>query len=82
MNKRLREKPWYNNAVALCIAVILFVLLTHWGGVRESVGTFFRYFSPVILGAIIAYIVNPLAGLYGRTLFCWIKKLFKHARLH
>ena len=74
MNKRLREKPWYNNAVALCIAVILFVLLTHWGGVRESVGTFFRYFSPVILGAIIAYIVNPLAGLYGRTLFCWIKK--------
>ena len=74
MNKRLREKPWYNNAVALCIAVILFVLLTHWGNVRESVGTFFRYFSPVILGAIIAYIVNPLAGLYGRTLFCWIKK--------
>ena len=74
MNKRLREKPRYNNAVALCIAVILFVLLTHWGGVRESVGTFFRYFSPVILGAIIAYIVNPLAGLYGRTLFCWIKK--------
>jgi len=74
MNKRLREKPWYNNAVALCIAVTLFVLLTHWGGVRESVGTFFRYFSPVILGAIIAYIVNPLAGLYGRTLFCWIKK--------
>ena len=74
MNKRLREKPWYNNAVALCIAVTLFVLLTHWGGVRESAGTFFRYFSPVILGAIIAYIVNPLAGLYGRTLFCWIKK--------
>ena len=74
MNKRLREKPWYNNAVALCIAVILYVLLTHWGGVRKSVGTFFRYFSPVILGAIIAYIVNPLAGLYGRTLFCWIKK--------
>lgn len=74
MNKRLREKPWYNNAVALCIAVILYVLLTHWGGVREDVGTFFHYFSPVILGAIIAYIVNPLAGLYGRTLFCWIKK--------
>ena len=74
MNKRLREKPWYNNAVALCVAVVLFVLLTHWSNVREDVGTFFHYFSPVILGAIIAYIVNPLAGLYGRTLFCWIKK--------
>ncbi len=74
MNRRLREKPWYNNAVALCIAVVLYVLLTHWSGVRESVRTFLRYFSPVILGAIIAYIVNPLAGLYGRTLFRRIKK--------
>ena len=74
MNRRLREKPWYNHAVALCIAVLLYVLLTHWSGFRESVHTFFRYFSPVILGAIIAYIVNPLAGLYGQSLFRRIKK--------
>ena len=81
MNKRLREKPWYNHAVALCIAVILYVLLTHWTGFREGVHTFFRYFSPVILGAIIAYIVNPLAGLYGRTLFRRVRKEKVHAFL-
>ena len=74
MNKRLREKPWYNNAVSLCVAVVLYVLLTHWAGFREGIGTFFRYFSTVIIGAIIAYIVNPLSLLYGRTLFRWIKK--------
>ena len=74
MNKRLREKPWYNNAVSLCIAVVLYVLLTHWDGFWTRVSTFFRYFSPVILGAIIAYIVAPLAGLLGRTLFSRVKK--------
>ena len=53
--KRIREKPWYNHAVALSIAVVLYVLLTNWGSVREGIGDFFRYFSPVIWGAIIAY---------------------------
>ena len=72
--KSIKNKPWYNTAIALCIAVILYVLLTHWGSVREGLHTFIRYFSPVILGAIIAYIVNPLSGFYGRTLFRWIKK--------
>ena len=72
--RNIKEKPWYNNTVSLCIAVLLYVALTHWSGVRAGVGRFFRYFSPVILGAIIAYIVNPLSMLYGRTLFRWIKK--------
>ena len=72
--KRIREKPWYNHAVALSIAVVLYVLLTNWGSVREGIGDFFRYFSPVIYGCIIAYIVSPLAHLYGQTLFGRIKK--------
>ena len=72
--KSIREKPWYNQAVSLCIAVILYVVLTHWGGFWQAVRTFFRYFSPVILGAIIAYIVNPLSGLYARILFGRMKK--------
>ena len=74
MKSKLKDKPWYNNAVSLCVAVILYVALTHWSDVRGAVGTFFRYFSPVIGGAIIAYIVNPLSRFYGQTLFRGIKK--------
>ena len=59
--KRLKDKPWYTLAVALCLAVILFVLLTHWNGFWGRVKTFLGCFSPVILGAVIAYIVNPLS---------------------
>ena len=71
---KIKEKPWYNQAVALSVAVILYVVLTNWAQVREGLGAFFRYFSPVIYGAIIAYIVSPLAQLFSRTLFCWMKK--------
>ena len=72
--RNIKEKAWYNNAVALCIAVVLYVVLTNWTDVRTAIGTFVRYFSPVILGVIIAYIVSPLSQLYGRTLFRWVKK--------
>jgi len=72
--RSIKEKPWYNNAVALSIAVILYVLLTHWGVFRNSVSTFLHYFSPVILGAIIAYIVNPLSRFFGWALFRRVKR--------
>ena len=72
--KNIKQKPWYNQAVALCLAVALYVLLTHWAGFWGAVGAFVRNFSTVILGVVIAYVVSPLASLYGRTVFRWIKK--------
>ena len=72
--KRLKEKPWFNYAIAACIAVILYVILTHLPGVREGIGTFLGYFRPVILGCVIAYLINPLSKLYERSIFCRIKK--------
>ena len=71
--KRLKEKPWFNYAVAACIAVILYAVLTHLPGVREGVGTFLGYFRPVILGCVIAYLINPLSKLYERSVFRRVK---------
>ena len=72
--KRLKEKPWFNYAVALCIAVILYVVLTHLPGLREGLRTFLGYFKTVILGAVIAYLINPLSRLYSRSIFRGVKK--------
>ncbi len=71
--KKLRQKPWYPHAVAICIGVVLYVLLMRWGDFRKSIGSFVGYFSPVFLGCILAYIINPLARLYER-IFRRIKK--------
>lgn len=68
-NKRIKSKSWYPYTIALCTAVLLFVLLTHFADIRAGIGTFFGYFMPVIGGCAIAYLINPLANFYKRTVF-------------
>lgn len=71
---KLRDRKWYPYAVAACIAVLLYVLLIRLPDVRKGIGKFIGYFRPVILGCVIAYIVNPLATLLSETMFRFIKK--------
>ena len=70
----LKEAPWYPNAVVACIAVILYVFLTKFDIVWMAVRTFVGFFSPVIIGCVIAYIVNPLAKFFMKKVFFKIKK--------
>ena len=71
--KRFRKAPWYPTAAALCVAVTLYVLLTRFPGIWASFREFLGHFRPVVIGCVIAYIVNPLSGLFER-LFRGIKK--------
>ena len=75
MNKLSQKlKEWLPLALALCAAVVVYVVLTHlssiWGGIRS----FFRFFTPVFIGAVIAYVVNPLANLFRNRVFRGVKK--------
>ena len=75
MNKnKFRNKKWYNNAVAILIGVVGYVVLTHLGPISEAVGTFVGFFKPVILGCVVAYLVNPLAELIQRELLKGVKR--------
>ena len=74
MRNRFRKKGWYNNAVAILIGVIGYVALTHLGTINESVSTFLGYLKPIILGCVIAYIVNPLASVLNRKVLNGIKR--------
>ncbi len=69
----LKDKTWYPYAAAGCIVVVLYVLLTQLPAVWGAIKTFFGYFRPVILGCVIAYLVNPLARLIRRSVFRWIR---------
>lgn len=73
MKKNLREKEWYPYTVTACIGVALYVGLTNLGAVTGALKTFFGYFEALILGGVLAYMMNPLALLYQR-------KLFRHVR--
>ena len=75
MNKnKFRNKKWYNNAVAILIGVVGYVVLTHLGPIGEALSTFLGFFKPVIFGCVIAYLVNPLAELLQREVFRGVKR--------
>ena len=70
---KLSEHKWYNGAVIVCIGVAFFVLLWNFGTVLATLRTFLGYFRPVILGAVIAYIMNPLAKIFHYRVFRRLK---------
>ena len=74
MLKKFQSKRWYPYAVALCIAVVLYVVLVHLPAVIDGLQTFGRFFNTVVIGCIVAYLMNPLAKLYERKLFKNLKK--------
>ena len=74
MRHNFREAKWYPMAIAACIAVLFYVLLTHFKPIQMALRTFAGYFRPVILGCVIAYIINPLSNLIGQKILKGIKK--------
>ncbi len=72
--RRLKDAPWYPNAVAFSIGVLVFMVLWRIDDLWAMLMKFIGFFKPVILGCIIAYIVNPLSNWFERGLFKKIKK--------
>ena len=74
MRGKLRDQKWYPYTVAACIAVAVYVALTHLTTVFDVVATFLGFFSAPLLGCVIAYLLNPLAMFFQRRVFKSMKK--------
>lgn len=68
-NKNQLNTPWVAYTIATCSAVILYVLLTHLGVIGRGLRGLGTFFSPIVLAAIIAYILNPLVGVFEKYVF-------------
>ncbi|MBQ8959994.1 MAG: AI-2E family transporter [Ruminococcus sp.] len=72
--KELIHKRWFATALGGCITVAFYLLISNivdiWQGFTQILG----YFSTVMGGCALAYMMNPLAKLYERTLFRRIRK--------
>lgn len=55
------KKPWQGLAAALCSAVLLYLVLSHFNVVWGGLGKAFTWISPAVTGVIMAYIFNPFA---------------------
>ena len=53
-----RNTRWGAYTFAALSAVLFFVVLEHIGGILSGLGRFIGFFSPVLYGLIIAYILD------------------------
>ncbi|MEE1115079.1 MAG: AI-2E family transporter [Eubacterium sp.] len=63
-NKNFFKGTWRDYALAACIAVLFYVLLTHLNIIYSGLKEIFRILIPILLGLVIAYVMNPLVGFF------------------
>jgi len=63
------DKKWQVYALAGCVCVLFYVILTHLGPIASSIGYILGILRPVFIGVAGAYIANPLALFLRKTLF-------------
>lgn len=75
INRSMFEnKRWVDLTIALCIAVVLFLALSHINLLGGMVKKVWGYLYPVLLGLVIAYVMDPLVNLYQDKVLFKIKK--------
>ena len=72
-DKNWFNKNWFPYTVATCSAVVLYLLLSHINYLFSAIDVLFKYFTPVITGIIIAYLLHPLVGFFEKKVFAKIK---------
>lgn len=72
--KELLEKKWFAYTFAACIAVVLYVTLTHFSGIGDFFSAFKDVVSPVFCGMVMAYLMNPVCKFFEKSILRKIKK--------
>ena len=72
--KELIHKRWFATAVGGCITVAFYLILSNLSNIWDSFTQVLGYFSTVLSGCVLAYMMNPLAKLYQRLVFRKVKK--------
>lgn len=72
--KDLLGKPWSSYTIATCSAVVLYLVLTHLSMFSSLFKGAMAVLSPVLIGAVIAYLLNPTVNFFEKKVFKKIKK--------
>lgn len=72
IKKKLSE-PWAAYTFAVCSGVVLFLFLSNLHILWNIFKAFYYFISPVLVGIVIAYILDPLVKLCENKLFAKVK---------
>ncbi len=73
LNNKWFKKKWVSYSIATCSAVLFYMILSHMPAILGCFSNFFRFIKPVIIGAVIAYVFDPLARFFNTSIFKKIK---------
>ena len=78
-NKNQLNTPWIAYTIATCSAVVLYIVLSHLDVIGRALHGLGTFVSPIVVAAIIAYILNPLVSVYETYVFKKIRgKRLRH----
>ncbi len=72
--KALLVKPWFAYIFAACVGVTLYIVLTNIPALLNVLSKALSFMSPVIIGVIIAYLLNPVSNFFEAKVFGKVKK--------
>lgn len=70
----LLEKRWFANTFAICAGIAFYLLLTHLGDMTGAFSKALKIISPIIVGIIIAYLIDPVVKFLENRVFKKLKK--------
>ncbi len=68
-NRYLKDNKWMPYALAGCVVVLFYLLASHVNYLFIGLGYVFGFISPVILGCVIAYVLDPLVKIFETKIF-------------
>ncbi|MCR4925744.1 MAG: AI-2E family transporter [Clostridiales bacterium] len=77
--KLLLEKQWFAYTFAACCAVTLYLFLSNFSIFSNAFKSFLHLISPIIIGLIFAYLLNPIVSFFEKKVF---KKMKKESSRH
>ena len=68
------QRPWAAYTFAACCAVVLYLTLSHLSVVGGWISSLWKLLSPVVIGIIVAYLLNPISDFFEFKVLKRIKK--------
>lgn len=72
--EKLRNNKYFHLLIVLCLAISFYMVLNNFNIVVVAVRNILRILSPVVLGAVIAYILYPIVLFFENKAFRKMKK--------
>ncbi len=71
--KKKIRRQWLFFTGALCATVLFYLIVSRISGLKNALNNVFSVIAPVLIGAIIAYALNPVAGFLDEKVFRKLK---------